>query len=105
MCGLGHNEALDRTMSATGSRTVNGEAVPDIDGQSDRDDVANGVCFFGKSFVSAVPLLKKSYPQLESNSKRSGRSILCQRMCQRCSRSSAAEGNAHLHIFLAFFLV
>ena len=45
---VGHNEALDRTMSATGSRTANGEAISDIDGQPDRDDVANG-CFFGKS--------------------------------------------------------
>ena len=57
-------------MSATGSRTVNGEAISDIDGQSDRDDVANGV-FLRKVNVSAVPLLKTSYPQLESNSKRS----------------------------------
>ena len=67
---VGHNETLDKTMSATGSRTVNGEAISDIDGQSDRDDVANGV-FLRKVNVSAVPLLKTSYPQLESNSTRS----------------------------------
>ena len=48
---VGHNEALDRTMSATGSRTVHGEAISDIDGQSDRDDVANGV-FLRKIIVS-----------------------------------------------------
>ena len=31
---VGHNEALDRTMSATGSKTVNGKTISDIDGQS-----------------------------------------------------------------------
>ena len=49
---------------------VNGKAIPDIDGQSDRDDVANRV-FLREIDVSAVPLLKTSYPQLESNFKRS----------------------------------
>ena len=70
---VGHNEALDRTMSAVGKillDPVNGKAISDIDGQSDRDDVANGV-FLRKVDVSAVPLLRTSYPQLESNSKRS----------------------------------
>ena len=67
---VGHNEALDRTMSATGSRTVNGKAISDIDGQSDRADGANGV-FLRKVNMSAVPLLGTSYPQRESNSKRS----------------------------------
>ena len=73
MCGVGHNEALDRTMSATGKiliDPVNGKAISDIDGQSDRDDVANRV-FLREIDVSAVPLLKTSYPQLESNFKRS----------------------------------
>ena len=41
---VGHKEALDRTMSDP----VNGEAISDIDGQSDRDDGATE-CFFGKS--------------------------------------------------------
>ena len=69
-CGVGHNEALDRTMTATGSRTVNGKAVSYIDSQSDRVDVANEVSL-RKVSVSAVPLLEMSYPKLESNSKRS----------------------------------
>ena len=51
MCGVGHNEALDRTMSTTGKilfDPVNGKAISDIDS----------------------PLLRTSYPQLESNFKR-----------------------------------
>ena len=73
MCGVGHNEALDRTMSAMGKillDPVNGKAISDIDDQSDRDDVANRV-FLREIDVSAVPLMKTSYPQLESNFKRS----------------------------------
>ena len=66
---VGHNKALDRTMSATRSRTVNGNAISDIDGQSDRVDVANEVSL-RKVNVSAVPLLKTSYLCLESFSKR-----------------------------------
>ena len=70
---VGHNEALNRTKSAMGKillDPVKGKAISDIDGQSDRDDVANGV-FLRKVNVSAVPRLKTSYPQLESDSKRS----------------------------------
>ena len=67
----GHNEALDRTMSAMGWRTVNEETISDIDGQSDRDDVANEVSLRKVKRSSAVPLLKTSYPQLGSFSKRS----------------------------------
>ena len=70
---VGHNEALDRTMSVMGKilpEPVNGKAISDIDGQSDRVDVANEVSL-RKVNVSAVPLLKTSYPQLESFSKRS----------------------------------
>ena len=100
---VGHNEALDRTMTATGSRTVNGKGFSFIDSQSDRVDVANEVSL-RKVSVSAVPLMEMSYPMLESNSKTFRRSTLCRRMCQRCSRSNA-EGNAHLQMFLVFFLV
>ena len=39
---------------------VNGKAISDIDGQFDRDDVANNV-FLREIDVSAVPLLKTSY--------------------------------------------
>ena len=67
---VGHNEALNRTMSATGSRTVNDKAISDIEGQSDRVDVANEVSL-RKVNVSALPLLTTSSPQLESLSKRS----------------------------------
>ena len=49
-----HMEALDRTMSAMGSRTVNGNAISDIDGQSDRVDAANEVSL-RKANASAVP--------------------------------------------------
>ena len=83
MCGVGHNEALDRTLSALGKiffDPVNGKAISDIDGQSYRDDVVNRV-FLREIDVSAVPLLKTSYPQLESNFKTFRRSILCQRVC------------------------
>ena len=51
MCGVGHNEALDGTMSAMGKillDPVNGKAISDIYGQSNRDDVAKR-CFFGES--------------------------------------------------------
>ena len=78
---VGHNEALDRTMSATGSRTVNDKAISDIEGQSDRDDMANEV-FLRKFNVSAVLLLETSYPQLESNSKRSD-VLSCVKECAR----------------------
>ena len=70
---VGHNEALDRTMSAMGKillDPVNGKAISDIDGQSDRVDVASEVSL-RKVNVSAVPLLKTSYLLLESFSKRS----------------------------------
>ena len=73
VCGGGHNEALDRTMFAMGKillDPVNGKAISDIDGQSDRDDVANRV-FLREIDVSAVLLLRTSYHQLESNFKRS----------------------------------
>ena len=69
VCGVGHNEALDRTMSAIGKiliDPVNGKAISDIDGQSDRDDVANRM-FLRRVNVPVVPLLKTSYPQLESS--------------------------------------
>ena len=56
---VGHNEALDKTMTATGSRTVNGKAISYIDSQSDRVDVANEVSL-RKVSVSAVPLLETS---------------------------------------------
>ena len=70
---VGHNEALDRTMSAMGKillDPVNGKAISDIDGQLD----------------------PAKLPQREFKN------------VQRCSRSNA-EGNAHLQIFLVFFLV
>ena len=73
VCGVGHNEALDRTMSAISKiliDPVNGKAISDIDGQSDRDDVANRM-FLRRVNVPVVPLLKTSYPQLESHFKRS----------------------------------
>ena len=73
VCGVGHNEALDRTMPAIGKILIdpaNGKAISDIDGQSDRDDVASRV-FLWEIDVSADPLLKTSYPQLESNFKHS----------------------------------
>ena len=70
---VGLNEALDRTMSSMGKillDPVNGRAISDIDGQSDRDDGTNGV-LLRKVNVSPVPLLGTSCRQLESNSKRS----------------------------------
>ena len=52
---VGHNEALGRTMSAMGKillDPVNGRAISDIDGQSDRDDVASRVFSSGNRCVS-----------------------------------------------------
>ena len=63
-------EALDRTLSATGSRTVCRKAMQNIAGQFNSNDVVNEV-FLRRVNVSAVPLLKTSYLQLESDSKRS----------------------------------
>ena len=100
---MGHNEALDRTMSVAGSRTVNDDAISDIEGQSDRVDVANEGSL-RKVNVSAVPLLKTSYPQLESNSKRSDVQS-CVKECARGLRDRMQRENAHLQIFLEFFLV
>ena len=47
VCGVGHNEALDRTMSAMGKILidhVNGKAISDIDGK-----MWSMRCFFGES--------------------------------------------------------
>ena len=90
--GVGHNEALDRTLSALGKiffDPVNGKAISDIDGQSDRDDVANRV-FLREIDVSAVPLLKTSYPQLESNFKRSDVQF-CVKECARGVRDRVLQ--------------
>ena len=57
---------------------MNGKAISDIDGQSDRVDVASEVSL-RKVNVSAVPLLKSW-----SRFRTFRRSILCQRVCQRC---------------------
>ena len=84
MCGVNHNEALDRTMFAMGKillDPVNGKAISDIYGQSNRDDVANRV-FLREVDVSADPLLRTSYPQLESNFKRSDIQF-CVKECAR----------------------
>ena len=92
VCGVGHNEALDRTMSAMGKiliDPVNGKAIPDIDGQSDKDDVGNRV-FLREIDVSAVPLLKTSYPQLESNFKRSDVQF-CVKECARGVRDRVLQ--------------
>ena len=92
VCGVGHNEALDRTMSAMGKiliDPVNGKAISDIDGQSDRDDVIIRV-FLREIDVSAVPVLKTSYPQLESNFKRSDVQ-LCVKECARGVRDRALQ--------------
>ena len=101
---VGHNEALDRTMSAMGKillDPVNGKSIAEIDGKSDRVDMANEVSL-RKVNVSAVPLLKTSYPQLESFSKRSDVQS-CVKECARGVRDGM--GNAQLQIFLVFFLV
>ena len=79
---------------------VNGKAISDIDGQSDRVDVANEVslqCVSCSSVENELSSAGVEFPTFR-------RSILCQGMCQRCSRSNA-EGNAHLQIFLVFLLV
>ena len=92
MCGVRHNEALDRTMSAMGKiliDPVNGKAISDIDGQSDRDDVANRV-FLREIDVPAVPLLRTSYPQLESNFKRSDVQF-CVKECARGVRDRVLQ--------------
>ena len=64
--------------------------------------MANRV-FLREIDVPAVPLLKTSYPQLESNFKRSDVQF-CVKECARGVRDRTAEGNAHLQIFLVFFL-
>ena len=67
---FGLEEALDRTLSAMGSRTVCRKAMQNIGGQFNSNDVVNEV-FLRRVNVSALPLLKTSYPQLESYFKRS----------------------------------
>ena len=83
---------------------VNGKAISDIDGQSDRDDVIIRV-FLREIDVSAVPVLKTSYPQLESNFKRSDVQ-LCVKECARGVRDRALQRASRIcRIFLVFFLV
>ena len=67
---FGLEEALDRTLSATGSRTVCRNAMQNIGGQFKSNDVVNEVSL-RKVNVPAVPPLKTSYLQLESYFKRS----------------------------------
>ena len=83
MCGVGHNEALDRTMSAMGKillDPVNGRPISDIDGQSDRDDVANGVFSSENRCVSCSSVENElSSAGVEFQTFR--RSILCHGVC------------------------
>ena len=46
---VGHNEALDKTMTATGSRTVNGKAISYIDIASPTELMWPMRCLFGRS--------------------------------------------------------
>ena len=78
---FGLEETLDRTLSATGSRTVCRNAMQNIGGQFNSNDVVNEV-FLQRVNVSAVPLLKTSYPQLESHFKRSDVQF-CVKECAR----------------------
>ena len=98
---VGHEKALDRTTSATGKiflDPVCRKAMQNIDGQSNRDDVANAV-FPLKVGTPAVPLIENElssagvgYQNPDVHRRRmSRRSFLCQGMCQRCSRSCALE--------------
>ena len=86
-------------MSVAGSRTVNDEAISDIEGQSDRVDVANEGSL-RKVNVSAVPLLKTSYPQLESNSKRSDVQS-CVKEFARCVRDRMQRATRICRYFLS----
>ena len=83
---------------------VNSKATSDIDGQSDRDDVAKRV-FLREIDVSACSSVENELSSAGVEFQMFRRSILCQRVCQRCPRSSTEEGNAHPQIFLVFFLV
>ena len=68
---VGHDEALDRTTSATGKilrDPVCRKAMQNIDGQSNRDDVANAVSL-QRVDTPAVPLMETSCPQLGSDTK------------------------------------
>ena len=68
VCGVCHTEALDRTMSAMGKILI---------------DPVNGK-------VSAVPLLQTSYPQLESNFKRSDVKF-CVKECAKVVRDRVLQ--------------
>ena len=74
---------------------VNGKAISDIDGQSDRVDVASEVPL-RKVNVSAVPLLKSwsRFPNVQTFN-----------LVSKSVPEVYAEGNARLQIFLVFFLV
>ena len=86
---FGLEEALDRTLSATGSRTVCRKAMQNIGGQFNSNDVVNEV-FLRRVNVSAVPLLKTSYLQLESDSKRSDVQF-CVKECARGVRDRVLQ--------------
>ena len=98
---VGHEKALDRTTSATGKiflDPVCRKAMQNIDGQSNRDDAANVVvssqsrhasCSSDENELSSAGV---GYQSPDVHRRRmSRRSILCQGMCQRCSRSVPLE--------------
>ena len=83
MCVVGHNEALDRTMSAMGKiliDPVNGKAISDIDGQSDRDDVASRV-FSSRNRCVSCSSVENVLSSAGVEFQTFRRSILCQRVC------------------------
>ena len=86
---FGLEEALDRTLSTTGSRTVCRKAMQNIGGQFNSNDVVNEV-FLQRVFVPAVPLLKTSYLQLESYFKRSDVQF-CVKECVRGVRDRVLQ--------------
>ena len=69
---VGHNEAQDRTMSAVGKILLGIETEYKENGNknSNSNDAINRV-FVRRVDVTAVPLPKTSYPQMESCFKRS----------------------------------
>ena len=86
---FGLEEALDRTLSATGLRTVCRKVMQNIGGQLNSNDVVTEV-FLRRVNVSAVPLLKTGYPQLESDFKRSNVQF-CVKECARGVRDRALQ--------------
>ena len=102
---FGLEETLDRTLSATGSRTVCRKAMQNIGGQFNSNDVVNEGVSSESQCVSCSSVENELSSAGVSVSNVSDVQFCVKECARRCLRSSTAEGIAHLQISLVFFRV